>query len=88
MMDADKEQVIGRQLRDLARLYCDGAFNKGEYRRRRRELLSQCIEESPPDTKPAADDGGDTSAKTKLPYGVFALVALTVSGILIWFYRG
>ncbi|MCK5792269.1 MULTISPECIES: hypothetical protein [unclassified Ketobacter] len=44
MMTPQKEKELAPQMRLIARQYCDGAFNKIEYRRRRRELLQQCVE--------------------------------------------
>ena len=38
------ESGRAEQMRELARQYCDGAFNKGEYRRRRRSILQQWVE--------------------------------------------
>ncbi len=61
MMNAEKEIRIAKELRRLARAYGDGEFNKGEYRRRRRVLLMQCIEESPPLSQP--DPGAPKEAK-------------------------
>lgn len=45
MMTPQKEQQLAAQIRLIAREYCDGAFNKIEYRRRRREILLQCVEQ-------------------------------------------
>lgn len=44
MMTEQKEIELSQQVRLLSRQYCDGEFNKGEYRRRRREILDQCID--------------------------------------------
>lgn len=44
MMTPEKEKDLAAQMRLVARQYCDGAFNKIEYRRRRREILKQCVE--------------------------------------------
>lgn len=48
MMNADLENQCAPEVRELARQYCDGEFNKGEYRRRRREVLQRCIDEDYP----------------------------------------
>lgn len=45
MMTPEKEKRLATEMRLVARQYCDGAFNKIEYRRRRREILKQCIEQ-------------------------------------------
>ena len=45
MMTPEKEKLLAAEMRLVARQYCDGAFNKIEYRRRRREILKQCIEQ-------------------------------------------
>ena len=37
MMNSELETQCAQEIRELARQYCDGAFNKGEYRRRRRD---------------------------------------------------
>ena len=44
MITGDLETQCAQQIRELARQYCDGAFNKGEYRRRRREILQRCVQ--------------------------------------------
>ncbi len=48
MMNADLETQCAQEIRELARQYCDGAFNKGEYRRRRRDVLLRCVSEDFP----------------------------------------
>lgn len=45
MTTGDLETQCAAQVRELARQYCDGAFNKGEYRRQRREILLRCVGE-------------------------------------------
>ena len=45
MMTEQKEIELARQIQQLSRQYCDGDFNKGEYRRRRRSILQQCVDE-------------------------------------------
>ncbi len=44
MMTEQKEMELSQAIRLLSRQYCDGEFNKGEYRRRRREILQQCVD--------------------------------------------
>ena len=94
MMTPDKEKELAAQMRLVARQYCDGAFNKIEYRRRRRELLMQCVDQDmstqePADTPVAAV--AESSKATTLqkrdwtPYlmvGV-TLVVLGVMGFLL-----
>lgn len=45
MMNSELETQCAQDIRELARQYCDGVFNKGEYRRRRRDILLQCVSE-------------------------------------------
>jgi hypothetical protein len=56
MTTGDLESQSAEQMRELARQYCDGAFNKGEYRRRRREILQRHVHQ---DYAPATADGED-----------------------------
>ena len=51
MITSGKEKERAQRLRLIARQYCDGEYNKIEYRRRRRELLEQCVAR---DHEPAA----------------------------------
>ena len=64
MMNAEKEIRIAKELRGLARAYGDGEFNKGEYRRRRRALLMQCIQETLP---PPQLDGAEQDVEESKP---------------------
>ena len=43
MMTQQKEIELSQRIRLLSRQYCDGEFNKGEYRRRRRQILEMCV---------------------------------------------
>ena len=43
MMNGELETRCAEEIRELARQYCDGEFNKGEYRRRRRDILQRCV---------------------------------------------
>ena len=58
MTAGDLETQGAAELRELARQYCDGAFNKGEYRRRRREILLRCVGQdyAPAPTSPDEED--------------------------------
>lgn len=53
MMTPEKEQELAAQMRLIARQYCDGAFNKIEYRRRRRDILQLCVDQ---DLSPKPDE--------------------------------
>jgi len=56
-MNKELEVSISKDIRELARNYADGHFNKGEYRRRRRDMLLSCVEPDISDTQdmPAYD---------------------------------
>ncbi|MEE2729456.1 MAG: hypothetical protein VYA55_01485 [Pseudomonadota bacterium] len=96
MMTPEKEKELAAQMRLVARQYCDGAFNKIEYRRRRREILAQCVDQDvspnePPPIPVAEPAAQSTVAKASLqqrdwaPYlmvGV-TLVVLGVMGFLL-----
>lgn len=58
MTTGDLESQCAAELRELARQYCDGVFNKGEYRRRRREILLRCVGQDF-DPLPTQDDDDD-----------------------------
>lgn len=64
MMNSAKEQELAAQLRLIARQYCDGAFNKIEYRRQRREILQQCVEQDLSARAQPSDElsGGDSAS--------------------------
>ena len=93
MMTAEKEVRIARDLRRLARAYCDGEFNKGEYRRRRRVLLLQCVDEVPqqpvppetPEPAPAPQSGSSFAKTIVLPFfmGAAIVIGLCVAGYLL-----
>jgi len=55
MMTPDKEKDLAPQMRLIARQYCDGAFNKIEYRRRRRDILQQCVDQDLNSVEPVDD---------------------------------
>lgn len=85
---ADLEAQHAEALRELARQYCDGAFNKSEYRRRRREILARCVHN---DFAPVtiADDEPQPVAKVPassrdwLPT-VMVVATLTVAAMMGW----
>lgn len=77
MMNSELETQCAQEIRELARQYCDGAFNKGEYRRRRRDVLLRCVSE---DFAPLPDEQDDVP----MPSAVVALpVASTVSRVAL-----
>ena len=61
MMSGDLETRCAAEIRGLARQYCDGEFNKGEYRRRRRDLLQRCVAE---DFAPVPEEPDDVELQT------------------------
>ena len=69
-MNRELEENTGREIRELARNYADGHFNKGEYRLRRREMLLRCMQLDNEDTQdmPAYDPktSGDRAAGENL----------------------
>jgi len=50
-MNRELEENTGKEIRELARNYADGHFNKGEYRLRRRDMLLRCMELDSEDTQ-------------------------------------
>lgn len=56
MSTGDLESQSAEQMRELARQYCDGAFNKGEYRRRRREILQRHVHQDYAAVDPDRDE--------------------------------
>lgn len=46
-MDSEQEQQCSHAMRELARQYAEGRFNKEEYRNRRRELIGRYSGETP-----------------------------------------
>lgn len=78
MMAGDLETQYAEQIRELARQYCDGDFNKGEYRRRRREILQQCVQNDfAPIPEPQEDD--EASAAVTAPVARDWLPVIMVS---------
>ena len=45
MMTPWQEKKFASEIRLLARQYCDGDFSKAEYRRLRRKVLEECIQD-------------------------------------------
>ncbi len=84
MMTPEKEQELAAQMRLMARQYCDGAFNKTEYRRRRREILQQCVEQDV-SADPTADEpvevvaeSSGTSSLPKRDWTPYLMVGVTL----------
>lgn len=67
MMTGELESQCAEQMRELARQYCDGAFNKGEYRRRRREILQRCVQNDFAPITPPEEDVEQPAADSALP---------------------
>ena len=92
MTTGDLETQCAEQMRELARQYCDGAFNKGEYRRRRREILQHCVHNDfaplnpPDDEEPPAPVAQPALPKDWLPVIMVSvtLVVAAMMGYLIY----
>jgi|GEM_PF-1519333 len=94
MMTPEKEQRLAAEMRLIARQYCDGAFNKIEYRRRRQDILLQCVDQDlssipeepvePQDKAPVARKAPPTAVNW-LPYMMVGVtvVVLGVMGFLL-----
>lgn len=84
MMTPWQEKKFASEIRLLARQYCDGDFSKAEYRRLRRKVLEECIQD---DVKVDAD----METAIPPPKGVWKLwilygmlvVSVTVLGVLV-----
>lgn len=92
MMTSQKEKQLSSEMRLIARQYCDGAFNKIEYRRRRRDILLQCVDVdlSQPANEAEIGEASEHQPVTKvtiasstnwLPY-LMVVVTLTVLGVM------
>ena len=64
-MTPDLEKICSAEVRELARNYADGHFNKEEYRRRRREILDRCVETAGDSTADMPHPLGDTTVAIK-----------------------
>ena len=60
-MTPDLEKNCSAEVRELARNYADGHFNKEEYRRRRREILEKCLDEVGDSTADMPRKKGETT---------------------------
>ncbi len=91
-MNKQLEESIGNKVRELARNYADGHFNKGEYRQRRKELLVQCLEldnedtqDMPPyDPHKAAREQRDATLFWWRMAGVASIALIAVMALLLY----
>lgn len=93
-MTPELEKICSAEVRELARNYADGHFNKEEYRRRRRELLERCSEDVGESTADMPKPHGDTtmvvkdSRHTALFWwrvaGGFSILLIGVMGYLLY----
>ena len=80
MTTGDLESQCAEEIRELARQYCDGAFNKGEYRRRRREILQRCVHNDfAPLTPPQDDELPAPVVPQRLPRDWLPLIMVSVT---------
>ena len=84
-MDSQQEQQCSHDMRELARQYADGRFNKEEYRHRRRELLAHCSGEAPtPPTPDSPDAGEGTDAeKGQRILRIIAMICLGLMAVMV-----
>lgn len=82
-MDSQQEQQGSHDMRELARQYADGRFNKEEYRNRRRDLLARCSGEpasaeaepaKPPEKEPLDPESGQR---------ILRIVAIVCVGLMV-----
>lgn len=93
-MTPELEKQCSAEVRELARNYADGHFNKEEYRRRRREILDRCAEsvgESTADMPRSKEDSTfvvKDSRHTALFWwrvaGGFSILLIGVMGYLLY----
>lgn len=89
MMTEQKEIQLSKQIRLLSRQYCDGEFNKGEYRRRRRGVLEQCIDEQPPKQPETEVDEGPSALfkqNQSLDRMTYIMIAVTLGVVVVMGY--
>lgn len=85
MMTPEKEKQLAAEMRLVARQYCDGAFNKIEYRRRRRDIMKQCIDQDidtllqrPPSAEEATPEQPLKPVAPKRDWTPYLMVGLTL----------
>lgn len=89
MMTEQQEIQLAQQVRLLSRQYCDGEFNKGEYRRRRREILEQCVEHDVGATEPEPEEVELLEPKpeaTPMNWMPYVMVVVTMGVVAIMGY--
>lgn len=88
-MDGQQEQQCSHDMRELARQYAEGRFNKEEYRNRRRDLLARCSGEpaSPPVTVSPSDvnvpEEGEKGLRILRVVALVCLGLMTLMGVVI-----
>lgn len=83
-MDSQQEQQCSQAMRELARQYADGRFNKEEYRNRRRELIARCSGEMPAEEpeSPLQNDPPEPADQLKA-MRVLRVVAMTCVALMV-----
>lgn len=95
MMNSEMETQCAQEIRELARQYCDGEFNKGEYRRRRRDILQRCVSEDfaphpdslseeEPVVLPQVHKGSPALSWLGVAMAIAALLVLGIMGFLLY----
>lgn len=82
MMSGDLENRYAEQIRELARQYCDGDFNKGEYRRRRREILQQVVQEDFAPVPPPQEEDDQPVAAPPVPRDWLPVIMVSVTVVV------
>ncbi len=83
-MDAQQEQQFSHDMRELARQYADGRFNKEEYRHRRRELIGRCTGDIlEVDPEPTLNARPVEPASQEKAVQLLRIVAMTSVGLML-----
>lgn len=82
-MDSQQEQQCSHAMRELARQYADGRFNKEEYRNRRRELIARCSGEMPAEPETPAHGDPVEPVDQERALRVLRIVAMTCVGLML-----
>lgn len=92
-MTPELEQICSAEVRELARNYADGHFNKEEFRRRRREILERCTDgvgestadmPKPDDHTISVRDSRHTALFWWRVAGGFSILLIGVMGYLLY----
>lgn len=88
-MNRELEENTGKEIRELARNYADGHFNKGEYRQRRRDMLLRCMQLDAEDTQdmPAYDPKQaiiEQQEKTMFWWRMAGVASIALIGVMIF----